>query len=818
MSIAAPERQAMPRPANGTVTSWRVLARWARRLLRREWRQQILVVTLLALTAAAATFSVAAAYNVASLPGPQFGSANYLLQFTGPTQHAIAADVATAKKAFGTVQVIGRQFVAVPGSTKTEEYRALDPGGPYTGPMIALVQGHYPAGPGQVAVTSGTAAELRVQVGSVLSLPGHRQAVTGIVENPSDLNDQFVLVPPPASGPPQEVTVLLDASPEQFAAFGSSFHGQLVSQARGASTQKTVAAGALGGVTVLLLLVSLVAAAAFAVMAARRQRQLGMLAAIGATRGQLQVVMVVSGVLVGVIAAASGAVIGLIAWFAAAPRLEAFAGHRIDGFAVPWDLVAGGMLLAVATAAVSAWWPARTASRVPVVNALSARPLKPRPAHHTAILGVLLIAGAVACLWLANQASGPLIILGAVAMASGVLFISPLGIRLLTALGRRAPVAVRLALRDLTRYQARSSAALAAISLALGIAVAIMLSAAADKTAADAGNLPGNQVIAWIGQAGDNQTVPIRTPGELGTLAAAVRQIAGSLSHATVIPLEMPVDPADKPQPGGQQPVVSLNAPLHPGAGRGGVYTSVPLYIAMPSVLSLLGIDPARINPVTDILTDQAGSPVLTTITSAWNAAHVQQIHAPGYGSYPASLITQSALAGKHWTRIPSGWLIESTRTLSAAQLTAAQDAAAKAGLAIESRNTQASLGTISAAAAAAGALIALGVLAMAVGLIRTEAAGEVRTLTAIGATSATRRVLTATTAGALALLGTLLGSAAAYLALAAGHRQVGGGLSGQAPVVELAITITVVPVAATAVGWLLSGRNPPAVARQALD
>src|ERR1700730_8276198 len=167
-------------------------------------------------------------------------------------------------------------------------------------------------------------------------------------------------------------------------------------------------------------------------------------------------------------------------------------------------------------------------------------------------------------------------------MAFGVLFVSPVGIRLLTALGRRGPVAVRLALRDLTRYQARSSAALAAISLALGIAVAIMLSAAADKTAADAGNLPGNQLIAGVGQAGNNQTVPIRTQGELGTLAAAVRQIAGSLSHATVIPLEMPVDPADKPQPGGEQPVVSLNAPLHPATGRGGIYTSVPLYVATP--------------------------------------------------------------------------------------------------------------------------------------------------------------------------------------------------------------------------------------------
>ena len=105
----------------------------------------------------------------------------------------------------------------------------------------------------------------------------------------------------------------------------------------------------------------------------------------------------------------------------------------------------------------------------------------------------------------------------------------------------------------------------------------------------------------------------------------------------------------------------------------------------------------------------------------------------------------------------------------------------------------------------------------MAVGLIRTEAAGEVRTLTAIGATSTTRRALTATTAGALALPGSLLGSAAAYLALAAGHRSATGVL-GRAPVLELTITIVAVPLAAIAAGWLLSGRKPPAVARQALD
>lgn len=811
------DRPLLPGPASGGTAGRRVVTRWARRLLRREWRQQILVLALLTLTVGAATFSVAAAYNVAPLPGPQFGSASYLLQFTGAGQKAMTPDVAAARKAFGTIQVIGRQFVPIPGSTQTVEYRALNPDGPYSGPMLALVQGHYPAGAGQVAVTSGIAQTLQVHIGSVLSLPGHHQTVTGIVENPGDLTDQFALVPPSAAGPAQEVTVLLDASPAAFRAFRNTFHGQLEWQARGASTQGTAAAGALGAVAVLMALVCLVAAAAFAVIATRRQRQLGMLAAIGATRKQLRMVMVASGALVGIIAAVAGAVIGLAAWFAAAPHLQAFAGHRIDRFAVPWDLVVLGMLLAVLTAAGAAWWPARAASRVTVVNALAARPVKPRPARRSGIVAMLLIVLAIASLALANQTSGPLIIFGALAMALGISFISPLSIRVLTAAGRRAPVAMRLALRDLARYQARSGAALAAISLALGIAVAIMISMAAAMDAANAGNLPADQMRIWLGQPGDNQLTPIRTPAELGALAAAVHRIAGSLGGATVVPLAMPVNPASRAQPGGQQPVVSLNTPVGRAASRSGVYHSLALYVATPAVLHLLRIDPATIDPASNILTTNTGHDVLTTITTITNATHVQRIHVPGYSSEPTSLITLNGLRHKHWTQIQSGWMVESARPLQAAQIAAARDVAAKSGLAIESRNTQASLATISSVATAAGALIALGVLAMAVGLIRAEAAGDVRTLTAIGATSTTRRTLTATTAGTLALLGALLGSGAAYLALAAGHR---GDISvlGRLPVLDLAITIAGVPAAAALAGWVLAGRRPPPAARQSLD
>jgi putative ABC transport system permease protein len=353
------------------------------------------------------------------------------------------------------------------------------------------------------------------------------------------------------------VTVLLNASPARFGAFRAEFRGPLDWQARGASTQAAVAGGALGAVTVLLLLVSLVAAAGFAVIAARRQRQLGMLAAVGATRKQLRMVMVSGGAVAGVIAAVAGTVAGLAAWIAAAPGLDAFAGHRIDRLAIPWDLVAVGMLLAVVTATAAAWWPARAAARLPVTLALSARPPRPRPAHRPALLAAVLIAAGVVCLGLANQSRPPLIIAGALAMTLGILLISPLAIRALAALARRAPVAVRLALRDLARHQARSGAALAAISLALGITAAIIISSAAAKTAASAGNLPDTQVLVWIGQPGggngpDGPVVPLRTPAQLGVLAAAVHQIAGPLHHSEVIALDMPVNPADKPQPGGQ--------------------------------------------------------------------------------------------------------------------------------------------------------------------------------------------------------------------------------------------------------------------------
>ena len=66
-------RSALRRPSRGGVAARRPLIRWAWRLFRREWRQQLLVMTLLTVAVAAAIGSVTIAYN--SVPADTRSSA-----------------------------------------------------------------------------------------------------------------------------------------------------------------------------------------------------------------------------------------------------------------------------------------------------------------------------------------------------------------------------------------------------------------------------------------------------------------------------------------------------------------------------------------------------------------------------------------------------------------------------------------------------------------------------------------------------------------------------------------------------------------------
>jgi putative ABC transport system permease protein len=114
-------------------------------------------------------------------------------------------------------------------------------------------------------------------------------------------------------------------------------------------------------------------------------------------------------------------------------------------------------------------------------------------------------------------------------------------------------------------------------------------------------------------------------------------------------------------------------------------------------------------------------------------------------------------------------------------------------------------------------------VLAMSVGLIRSETAGDLRTLTAAGASSRTRRSLTAVTAGGLAFSGALLGTAAAYVGLLGWFRTntLEGGVSdivNHVPWNNLFFILIAMPAAATVIGWVLAGREPKGIGTRPLE
>ena len=828
---------------NGGVAARRAVVRWAWRMFRREWRQQILVVALLTVAVAAAIGSIALVYNTSPAFNGEFGSARGLIVFDGSDPEALEAALASAEESFGTTDVIGHRKVPVPGAVETVDFRSQDPDGPYGGDLLALRSGSYPARPGQVALTEGVAKLLNAELGATLDLDGRRQTVVGLVENPLDLSDEFALVSPASAVAPQNVTVLVDASQQELRAFADSLPGGgRRSGLTGTGSRGEIEAAdslALFSVaTVFLLLASLVAAAGFAVVAQRRLRQLGMLAAIGATQKHLRLVLLTNGAVVGVIAAMLGTIAGGALWVIFAPTLESAMGHRIDRLSLPWTLLALVVLLAILAATAAAWWPGRTVARLPTLLALSGRPPQPRPARHSAIAAAALVTVGIGCLALSDRDRAPLIIAGIVATILAMLLLGPLAIRIFAAAAGHAPIGTRLALRDLARYQARSGAALAAVTLALGIAAAVTVTAAAEekkedaRMAADLPNLSDRQIRVYTGPTQEPELIPLplSTPAQLARSAARVRQIAAGLDQSTVIPLQKVIQPGARPivTVEGDRAFVAVG--LSKQTGPEGWSRGSGVYVATPALLRYLGIDPATVDPSADFLADPT-VPINELVVldmevrrqlPVTNSQRIdsKQVFGAGEGDtgrVPSSFVTLNGLHRHGWKQVSNGWLIESSRPLTSEQIATARELAAVAGLTIETQHERTSLATPIAIATAAGALLALAILAMTVGLIRSESAGDLRTLTATGATGRTRRTLTATTAGALALLGALLGVAGAYLALAATYHDNLGYL-GRVPVIPLVLIVVGVPLAASGTGWLLAGREPPAIARQVIE
>lgn len=852
------------RAATGGVPARRAMDRWAWRLFRREWRQQLLVLVLIGVAVAATVLAAGVATNTPPPKNATLGGAPFAVALPGTEPHlnaVIATVVADAQQADaghhrkvphghhqlgrsaarspagrpisaarqggirGETKVVAEQRLST-GSLNPVDLRAESPNGPFANSSLALLDGHYPNGPGQVALTRSVASLYDVGVGDRWRAVGRSWLVTGLVENPDDLADSFALVAPGQLPAPTSVHILLGSAPHFSLPAGATLVAP-PGPSSGFSPAPVVLVVALLG----LLFVGMIATAGFTMLAQRRLRALGMVSALGATHRDVRRVMVANGAVVGAIGAGAGAALGLAGWFAYAPRLQASTGHRIDASNLPWLTIAVTMAFAVLVATRAARRPARAIAEMPVVAALRGRAPRPKPAHRTAIVGVALLVGGGYLLassggFDATGTSATAHVLGGLlAVVLGAILVGPLCIGILAAAGRHMPVAERLAFRDLDRYRARSGAALSAISVTVLIAVLVFLVGGARyANAIDyfGPNLPANQLVVYTpagaaaaGYSSQNLCASndkLSAP-QLRGAEAGVRALASSLTATDVLTLQTATG-------------------LLIQTTNGGTDVGLP-YVATPQLLAHYGIRLSDIQPNAILLSSRSGLtgapalqlPLTCTFknacppTSCIANPAIQTLPAlPPATADPNLVVTPYAVHKYGLHPETAAWLLQTKGPLTAGQISAARQRAAALGLVIETKNDNPSLAQLDTWATVAGMLLALGVLLMTVGLVRSETANDLRILTAAGATSKVRRAITAATAGGLGLLGAVIGTAVAYLAAAAYfHNQLGERL-GQVPVANLLLVLCALPSIAAVGAWLLSGRQPSAVARQPVD
>jgi putative ABC transport system permease protein len=842
-------------PANGDggIAARRAVLRWSLRLYRREWRQQVLICILIA-AAVAATILAAGLVTGSRVPqNAGFGTANQQAQLSGADPH-LTAEIASLRHHFGPVAVIASTPVTT-GTVQGALVESLDPHNEFVGPLIELASGRYPTAKDEVALTSGLAQLYGLHAGDVWRVLGRRFDVVGEVRSPTDLNATIALVAPGALAEPATVTVLFNATPDQLASFRPphAYYLTLISSIQ-SLPPPTFDVGAfivLVAGTFGMLFIGLIAVAGFTVMGRRRTRAVGILGALGAAESKVRLVLLMNGFVLGCISMVLGGVVGLSAWWLYAPHQQASVGHVVDPAAIPWWLVITALLLAPVTATVAAWRPARALARMPVVAALSGRPNEPHASRRNAAIGAAILGGGVVLTFAGSGKAGGgggsgagvlVVLLGIVLACVGLYLISQWVVAQLGRVAAHTPLSMRIALRDLARYRSRSGAALGAICLAIVMTGVVVVAATArfsDPFDYVGPNLASNVVQVYPPLSGTNFVKNCiggscivtqskgMTPAEANrVLAQTTREIRRAIGATSTLQLDQPNANLVRTTPGR-----SFNGQV---------------LVATPALLRHYGIDPSSIHPDAMVLSSRPTLPGAGGLALIYGAANSPSFQGgpdtgpcpPGYclpnpvvqampqlpsGTSAANtVLTMHAMRSLHISMSVYGDVLTTAATLTTAQKNAARTIATSTGASIETANSFASLNEVLAWAIALGLLVALGVLAMTVGLIRAETASELRVLTAAGASRRTRRALTGVTAATLGFVGAVLGIVTAYLLvgsfLANNFSSNLSELTFNLPIRPVGAIVLGLPILAGIGGWLFAAREQGGIGRQPLE
>src|SRR5271154_5390291 len=216
VSTALREPPDLDSDAGSGIVARRAVIRWGWRLFRREWRQQLLVLGLLTVAVAATVWGASVVTNSQIPPGyPTFGTGAAQVTLPGTDPH-LTADIAAIAGRWGPADLIEKQNITT-GTRQSVQVRSESAHGHYNSPLLSLVSGTYPAGPGQVALTSQVGAKHGAHLGGSWRFAGTTWRVTGVVQDPSNLADEFALVAPGQVTHPSQVIMLLGSPAVQHA-------------------------------------------------------------------------------------------------------------------------------------------------------------------------------------------------------------------------------------------------------------------------------------------------------------------------------------------------------------------------------------------------------------------------------------------------------------------------------------------------------------------------------------------------------------------------------------------------------------------------
>lgn len=472
---------------------WRVATRLARREVRRRWGRTLLVMMLVAVPVfgmTVITTLVRTAHETpARLFATEFGSAN-LAAIGNPAPSAGGWPAGTQIAHGREVSDIG--VVSPNGVARLANVIDFDLNNPVTKGAVLLRAGRFPTTAGEALVSPKIAAAFGVGIGDELRLaePAWTERIVGIGVLATSWRDGLIAVRGNELGAQQ-----FQSSLDQVQSFtlvrvpghpsSSALRGYgpdyftAVNRTSGHVTRNvnwTLVAG-----MIALAIAGVVIAGAFAVGARRQLVTLGQLSANGAGESLLKRMLSLQGAWAGVL----GTSVGLVAGVTTLTLMHAHFNnwlHRDIGpfvWSTP-DLIAIAVTGLLA-ATIAAYFPSRSAAKVPVLSALAGRrPLAALPRVMVPI-GVGVFGGGVLVLALVAAASrngggnslAVAAVLGGLLVLSGACCVSPVVVASLARVGRHLRGAGRVALRSIVRNRARSAAVVMALAAINGGAIAI---------------------------------------------------------------------------------------------------------------------------------------------------------------------------------------------------------------------------------------------------------------------------------------------------------------------------------------------------------